>query len=97
MKIQLEKEPDNKYDLEAIQVKLKGMGKVGYVANSPYMIIGESMSAGRIYDKIADQANAKVVMVTPNGILCKLSKKSLVSYTEKAKAEKTEEEELSFV
>lgn len=46
---------------------------------------------------IADQANAKVVMVTPNGILCKLSKKSLVSYTEKAKAEKTEEEELSFV
>ena len=27
MKIQLEKEPDNKYDPEAIQVKLKGMGK----------------------------------------------------------------------
>ena len=88
MKIQLEKEPDNKYDPEAIQVKLKGMGKIGYVANSPYTIIGESMSAGRIYDKIADQANAKVVMVTPNGILCKLSKKSLVSYTEKARQRK---------
>ena len=28
MKIQLEKEPDNKYDPEAIQVKLKGMGSV---------------------------------------------------------------------
>ena len=27
MKIQLEKEPDNKYDPEAIQVKLKGMWK----------------------------------------------------------------------
>ena len=97
MKIQLEKEPDNKYDPEAIQVKLKGMGKIGYVANSPYTVIGESMSAGRIYDKIDDQANAKVVAVTPNGTLCKLSKKSLVSYTEKEKAEKIEEEELSFV
>lgn len=97
MKIQLEKEPDNKYDPEAIQVKLKGMGKIGYVANSPYTMIGESMSAGRIYDKIDDQANAKVVMVTPNGTLCKLSKKSLVSYTVNEKAEKEEEEELSFV
>ena len=96
MKIQLEKEPDNKYDPEAIQVKLKGMGKIGYVANSPYTMIGESMSAGRIYDKIDDQANAKVVMVTLNGTLCKLSKKSLVSYTVNEKAEK-EEEELSFV
>ena len=97
MKIQLEKEPDNKYDPEAIQVKLKGMGKIGYVANSPYTMIGESMSAGRIYDKIDNQANAKVVMVTPNGTLCKLSKKSLVSYTMNEKAEKKEEEELSFV
>lgn len=33
MKIQLEKEPDNKYDPEAIQVKLKGMGKIAYGAS----------------------------------------------------------------
>ena len=52
MKIILEKEPDNEYDKEAIQVKMKGMGKIGYVANSPYTIIGDSMSAGRIYDRI---------------------------------------------
>ena len=45
MKITLEKEPDNEYDKEAIQVKMKGMGKIGYVANSPYTIIGDSMSA----------------------------------------------------
>ena len=93
MKIQLEKEPDNKYDPEAIQVKLKGMGKIGYVANSPYTMIGESMSAGRIYDKIGDQATGKVVMATPNGTLCKLSKKSLLSYMVN---EETEEEEFSF-
>lgn len=69
MKIQLEKEPDNKYDPEAIQVKLKGMGKIGYVANSPYTMIGESMSAGRIYDKIDNQANAKTFAdITTNNI-----------------------------
>ena len=95
MKIQLEKEPDNKYDPEAIQVKLKGMGKIGYVANSPYTMIGESISAEEIYDKIDDQANARSCDGNSNGTLCKLSKKSLVSYTVNEKAEK--EEELSFV
>ena len=63
MKITLEKEPDNEYDKEAIQVKMKGM------ANSPYTIIGDSMSAGRIYDRIDDKAKAKVVMVTEEKIL----------------------------
>lgn len=51
MKVKLVKEPDNEYDNEAIQVKIKGLGKVGYVANSPYTVKGESMSAGRLYDK----------------------------------------------
>ena len=35
MKIELEKEPDNEYDKEAILIKLEGLGKIGYVANSP--------------------------------------------------------------
>ena len=65
----LEKEPDNEYDKEAIQVKMKGMGEIGYVANSPYTIIGDSMSAGRIYDRIDDKAKAKVVLVTEEKIL----------------------------
>lgn len=30
MKVKLVKEPDNEYDNEAIQVKIKGLGKVGY-------------------------------------------------------------------
>ena len=38
MKVKLVKEPDNEYDNEAIQVKIKGFGKVGYVANSPYTV-----------------------------------------------------------
>ena len=56
MKVKLEKEPDNPYDKEAIMVKIKGLGKCGYVANSPYTVQGESMSAGRLYDKIGDKA-----------------------------------------
>ena len=75
--MELEKEPDNNYDKEAIQVKMKGLGKIGYVANSPYTVIGESRSAGRLYDKIGDTAAAKVVLITPGGVLCKVCKKSL--------------------
>ncbi len=40
MKVKLEKEPDNEYDKEAIQVKIKGLGKIGYVANSPFTVVG---------------------------------------------------------
>ena len=93
MKIQLEKEPDNKYDPEAIQVKLKGMGKIGYVANSPYTMIGESMSAGRIYDKIGKKAKAKVVLVTDHGTICSISKKSLLENQKKVKKVEVEIEE----
>ena len=77
MKVQLEKEPDNEYDKEAILVKVDGIGKVGYVANSSYTVLGDSMSAGRLYDRIGKKAKAKVVLVIPKGILCKLAKKSL--------------------
>ena len=72
MKVKLEKEPDNEYDKEAIQVKVKGLGKIGYVANSPYTVKGESMSAGRLYDKIGDKAKGKVVFVTDGGVICKV-------------------------
>ena len=76
-KIRLEKEPDNEYDKEAIKVIYEGLGKIGYVANSSYTVIGDSMSAGRLYDKIGKSACAKVELVTPAGIICKVCKKSL--------------------
>lgn len=82
MKIRLEKEPNNEYDKEAIKVTYEGLGKIGYVANSSYTVIGESMSAGRLYDKIGDTAYAKVVLVTPAGTICKICKKSLKSEQE---------------
>ena len=73
MKVKLEKEPENEHDKEAIAVKRKGLGKVGYVANSPCTVQGESMSAGRIYDKIRDGAVAKVMYVMPKGVLCRIT------------------------
>jgi hypothetical protein len=71
----LVKEPDNEYDKEAIRVEFPGLGKIGYVANSPYTVIGESISAGRMYEKMGKKATGKVKIVTPNGVVCKLNKK----------------------
>nr|WP_330360416.1 HIRAN domain-containing protein [Oribacterium sinus] len=34
MKLKLEKEPENQFDSEAILVKIKGLGKIGYVATA---------------------------------------------------------------
>jgi hypothetical protein len=75
MQVFLVKEPDNEYDKEAIRVEFPGLGKIGYVANSPYTVIGESISAGRMYEKMGKKAIGKVKIVTPNGVVCKLNKK----------------------
>ena len=72
MKLILEKEPDNEFDKEAIKVEMDGLGLVGYVANSPYTVQGESMSAGRLYDRIGDTAKGIVKYVLPQCILCEL-------------------------
>ena len=78
MKVKLIKEPDNEYDKEAIRVEYKdGVGKIGYVANSPYTVLGESMSAGRLYDKIGDEAAGKVLYVLPRGVFCVLDEESV--------------------
>ena len=50
--------------------RMDGLGLVGYVANSPYTVKGESMSAGRLYDKIGDSAEGIILYVTEHGIIC---------------------------
>ncbi len=72
--MKLVKEKDNEFDKEAIRVELEGLGLVGYVANSPYTVQGESMSAGRMYDSMEDSAKGIVKYVLPQGILCELLK-----------------------
>ena len=76
MKVKLTKEPDNVHDKEAIKVDYKGLGTIGYVANSTKTVQGECLSAGRLYDKIGKKAKAKVVMVLDNAVICKVCKKS---------------------
>ena len=72
MEVKLVKEPDNEVDKEAIKVELEGLGLIGYVANSPYTVMGESMSAGRLYDKIGDEAVGIVKYKLPGGVLCEV-------------------------
>lgn len=72
MEVKLVKEPDNEFDKEAIKVEMAGLGLVGYVANSPYTVQGESISAGRLYDRIGDTAQGIVKYVLPQGVLCEL-------------------------
>ena len=70
MKVKLVKEPDNKYDSEAIVVRLDGLGDIGHVANSTKTVIGESYSAGRIYDLFKKKAKGRVKLVTDRGVVC---------------------------
>ena len=57
---------------------MPGIGLIGYVANSPYTVLGESMSAGRLYDKIGDTAMGTVLYVLPKGVLCVLNVKDAI-------------------
>ena len=72
MIVYLKNEKDNEYDKEAISVNLPGLEKIGYVANSPYTVLGESYSAGRLYDKISEEASDKVKFKLDKGVICEL-------------------------
>lgn len=72
MKVYLEKDPDNEYDKEAIKVEMEGLGQIGWVANSTNTVLGESWSAGRIYDRIEDTAEGTVLYVLDKGVICRL-------------------------
>ena len=84
----IKRKKGNEYDKEAIKVTYEGLRKIGYVANSSYTVLGDSMSAGRIYDKIGKKA--KVALVTDHGTICSISKKSLLDNQKKVKKSETE-------
>ena len=71
--VTLKKELDNEYDREAIKVEMEGLGQVGWVANSVNTVLGESFSAGRLYDKIGDTAAGIVRYVLATGVVCEVA------------------------
>ena len=75
MEVKLVKEPDNEFDKEAIKVEMEGLSKIGYVANSTYTVLGDSVSAGRLYDKIGEVAYGAVKYVLPQGVVCEIVEK----------------------
>ena len=70
--VKLVKEPDNKYDTEAIACEMRYFGKIGYVANSTNTVVMGSMSSGRIYDKINDEYFARIKFITGSIALAKI-------------------------
>lgn len=70
--VKLIKEPDNKYDTEAIACEMRYYGKIGYVANSTNTVVKGSMSAGRLYDKINDEYFAKIKFITDQIAIAKV-------------------------
>ena len=73
MKVKLLKEPENEYDKEDLQVKINVIGKIGYVEKSPFTLKVESMSAGRLYDKLGDTAKGKIMFVLDDCAICKVT------------------------
>ena len=59
-----------------IKVTYEGLGKIGYVANSSNTVLGDSMSAGRIYDKVEDKFFVRVMFTTQSKVICKVEENS---------------------
>lgn len=62
--VKLVKEKDNEIDEDAIRAELPFIDTVGYVANSTNTVYKGTYSAGRLYDKIGDEAFAQIMFVT---------------------------------
>lgn len=90
-KIKCIKEPENIYDSEAIRCELKHIGKVGYVANSPFTVATGTKSAGGIAHKVRKEFKAEVMFITGHSVICKVIEGM------KEKEQMIEEKGLSFV
>lgn len=81
--VRLVKEPDNRYDTEAIACEMRHYGKIGYTSNSTSTVIKGCMSAGRVYDKIDENYFAKIKFVKDSTAIAKIL--TLDEYTEELK------------
>lgn len=66
------KEPENNYDSDAIRVESFELGKVGYIANTPYTKAQGTLSASRIYETLKDRTLLEVRFCTSKAIICEV-------------------------
>jgi hypothetical protein len=62
--VKLVKDRENEHDEDAIRVELPFIDTIGYVANSTNTVYKGTHSAGRLYDKIGEEAFAQIMFVT---------------------------------
>lgn len=70
--VTLKKDYENTHDDEAIAVHIESVGKVGYVANSTYMVARGTRSAGRIYDSFDEEIAGEVCFVVRDCVIVKI-------------------------
>ena len=70
--VKLVKDKDNEHDEDAIRVELPFIDTIGYVANSTNTVYKGTYSAGRLYDKIGDEAFAQIMFVTHSSAIARL-------------------------
>ncbi len=73
-KLILKKDKENIYDDEAIIVYKENKTKVGYVANSVHSVARGTYSAGRLYDKIGEEAECVIrfAMIDDGCVIAKI-------------------------
>lgn len=67
------KEPDNVYDSEAIKVTFPVLGTVGYIANSIQTKANGTLSAGRVYEQVAEKFIVEVAFSTHSTVIAKVT------------------------
>lgn len=91
-KIKCVKESGNPYDSEAIRAIIKGLGTVGYVANSPYTVVTGTKSAGGISHKVQKKFKVEVMFITNSQVICKV----VEGFKEKKQKEENVEDVIHF-
>ena len=71
-KLKCVKEPDNPYDDEAIKVVMKEVGKVVYIANSPYTKATGTLGAGGIGGYVKKKFKVEVMFITSSKVICRV-------------------------
>ena len=71
-KLKCVKDKKNPFDSEAIRVELKGVGVVGYIANTPYTKATGTMSAGGIRPYVKKKFIVKVMFITSSKVICQV-------------------------